>query len=120
MFTQITDPTFTEQLTPFLPFIGTLVGAILVGGFAVWNRKRGATENRAPDVNELWTQQASQARALDGERRHRWALEDFAHDVVRAFHSYVRRVQNGGSTTLTVHEQKAHDAAVPTAPRSSE
>ena len=115
MFTQITDPTFTEQVTPWLPRIGTIFGAIVVGSFAAWNRKRGATENRTPDVNEIWVQQAADAKALDGERRHRRVLEDFGWRVVITFRTYVRRVQNGGDTALNAHEQDIYDTDVPPA-----
>jgi hypothetical protein len=104
---------FTELVTPYLPLIGTVVGAIVVGIFAMWNRRRGATENRAPDVNEIWQQQNSQSRELDLERWLRRALEDFVRDLRRAFHSYVRRVQGGGSTDLAPHEQKMFDADPP-------
>lgn len=101
-------------VTPFLPLLGIFIGALLAGGFAVWNRRRGAVETRAPDVNEIWTRQAEDQKMLDAERRLRRRLEDFAREVLRAFLSYVHRVQAGGSVELTTYEQKILNAEVPT------
>jgi hypothetical protein len=67
-FAQV-DP-FTLVVTPYLPFAGTLLGAAVVGAFAIWNRKRGNVETRAPDVNEIWQKQAHDALELD--REYRW------------------------------------------------
>lgn len=100
--------------TPFLPLLGVIAGGIVVGAFAVYNRARGAVETRAPDVNEIWRRQEAQDRALDVERRLRRRLEDLVRDLRRAFQGYVRRVQGGGSTELSHHEQKMFDASVPT------
>ena len=115
MFTQITDPTFTEQVTPWLPLIGTIFGAIVVGSFAAWNRKRGATENRTPDVNEIWVQQAADAKALDGERRHRRVLEALGRRVIEPGNVIGADFQNGGDTALNAHEQDIYDTDVPPA-----
>lgn len=100
-------------LTPYLPLAGIILGGLLVGAFQVWNRKRGAVETRAPDVNEIWQQQIYQNHELDMERRWRRRLENFSHELVRIFRAYVKRVQNGGSTDLTPHEKLFHDTDPP-------
>lgn len=105
----------TETITPYLPLIGILFGSLVVGLFAVWNRKRGNMETRAPDVNEIWQQQAKESHDLDMERRWRRRLENFAFELARVFRGYVRRVQAGGSTDLTPHERMFHDTDPPTA-----
>lgn len=99
------DLNFTEQITPYLPVLGTLAGAIVVGIFAIWNRKRGNTETKAPDVNAIWQREERQNRELDSERRLRRRIEDLAGEVWLAFVGYVRRVQSGGPAELTQHEQ---------------
>lgn len=102
MFLTANDLTFTEQITPYLPILGTIVGAAVVGGFALWNRRRGATENRAPDVTDMWTETE--------KARSRWRIfEDLFYNVRGHFRAYVLRVQAGGSTELTPAEQAAHD-----------
>lgn len=101
--TNIND--ITLLITPYLPFLGVVAGAILVGIFSLWNRKRGAVETRAPDVNEIWVQQANQSKELDMERKARRRLENLYYDIRRAFLSYVRRVQSGGSMELTSAEK---------------
>lgn len=104
---------FTEAITPFLPFLGVIAGAIIVGAFGVWNRRRGATETRAPDVNEAWTRADNLDTALDHERKLRRLLQDLLYEVLSAFHFYVARVKKGGSVELTESERKAHDTKVP-------
>lgn len=93
-----TELSFTEQLTPYLPLIGTILGGIVIGAFAMWNRRKGNVETKAPSVAEIW------ARADRLERRARWAYR-----IQDAFREYVERVRGGGSTELTVIEQAAHD-----------
>ena len=93
-----TDITLTEQLTPYLPLIGTIMGGIVVGAFAMWNRRKGNTENKAPSVAEIW------ARADRLEHRARWAYK-----IQDAFRDYASRARGGGSLDLTVGEQIAHD-----------
>lgn len=96
----------TQLVTPYLPFAGTILGAAVVGAFALWNRKRGNFENRAPDVNEIWQQQASQSKQLDIERTLRRMLQDLVYDLKEAFRLYVYRVQSGGSKELTHKESQ--------------
>lgn len=105
---------FIIQITPLLPFLGTLLGAIVVGAFAVWNRKRGALETRAPDVNEIWNQQDRQSHELDVERKWRRRLQNYSWEVLSIWRGYVRRVQNGGSNELTAHEKLFYDSEPPT------
>ncbi len=104
---------FTETVTPYLPILGVIAGALIVGLFGVWNRKRGATEVRAPDVNESWLRADELDKALDQERRLRRLLQDLLHDVIVAFRTYTFRVQSGGPTELTEPERKAYDTKVP-------
>lgn len=51
------DTGFLEQLVPFWPGIVTLIGFLVVGAFAVWNRRKGNTETRAPSVAEIWARE---------------------------------------------------------------
>lgn len=96
------EPSFTESITPYLPFLGVILGGLIVGAFAIWNRRRGAVETRAPDVNEMWVQ-------TEKDRRIRRLFEDLFYTLLTVFRSYVRRVQSGGSTDLTPTEQAVHD-----------
>jgi hypothetical protein len=104
----------TVLITPYLPVLGVIAGSILVGAFAVFNRKRGAVETRAPDVNEIWRQQAEQSAELDRERKARRRLEDFVRELQRAYRSYIWRVRGGGTTELTAQERKFFDTEPPT------
>lgn len=98
--------TFTQAITPFIPLLGTVAGAIVVGVFAAWNRRRGAVETRAPEVSEIWQQQALESKSLDLERRLRRALEDMIYELRRAFKLYVARVHTGGSKELSEQEEE--------------
>lgn len=110
------DISFTPTITPYLPLLGTIAGGVVIGIFAVWNRKRGATETRAPDVNESWRRAERLERRLDTERSHRRFAEDLADKIQDAFRAYVRRVRHGGDTTMTDRERFAHDVEIPTMP----
>lgn len=101
-------------ITPYLPLIGIIVGGIILGIFNVWNRRRGAEETRAPDVNEIWQQQMIQSQELDTERKWRRRLENYSHELRRVFIGYVRRVLSGGSAELTHHEKVFYDSDPPT------
>lgn len=105
--------TFTEIITPYLPLIGVLAGALVVGAFGLWNRRRGALETRAPDVNESWMRADAADRALDTERAVRRLMEDLLYRVLVAFRGYVNRVQGGGSTELTEKERTSYEARIP-------
>jgi len=89
---------FTEQITPYLPLLTAAVGALIVGAFAMWNRRKGSTETKAPTVAEIW------ARADRLEARARWAFR-----IQDAFRDYVARVRGGGSTEPTAEERAALD-----------
>lgn len=97
-----TELTLTEQLTPYLPLIGTIFGGIVVGAFAAWNRKRGNVETKAPSVAEIW------AREERLTRRNGW-LSNAVYRLQSAFRRYVARVQSGGPTDLTSVEQELLD-----------
>ena len=101
--------TFTAAITPYLPLLGVAVGAILLGLFNSYNRRKGNIETRAPDVNQIWQQQQEQATQLDLERKMRRKLEDYVYSFRAMFINYVKRVQKGGSTQLTASEQKFVD-----------
>lgn len=103
---QPTDPTFTEAIGPYLPLIGLVISGIILGAFGVWNRRRGNQETKAPDVDQMWKQQES-------DRRAKYTLEDMWWTLRRAFQSYYRRVQAGGSRELTADEQAAIDRKLP-------
>lgn len=93
-----TELSVTEQLTPYLPLLGTLLGGLIIGGFAMWNRRKGNVETKAPSVAEIW------ARSDRLERRARAAFR-----ILDAFRGYVARVRAGGDTDLNAVEQTAHD-----------
>jgi len=93
------DPTVLEILVPYWPGIVTLIGFFVVGAFAAWNRRRGATETKAPSVAEIW------AREERVSARNRF-LEAFISRVRHAFRSYIARVQAGGSTELNTLERE--------------
>lgn len=93
-----TELNLTEQLTPYLPLFGTLLGGLIVGGFAIWNRRKGNVETKSPSVAEIW------ARSDRLESRARWAYR-----IQDALREYVARVRSGGSLELTPTEQIAHD-----------
>ena len=101
--------TLTEQITPFLPLAGVIFGALIIEGFRLWNRKRGAVETKAPDVNDIWQREERQNLVLDAERRLRRRLEDLVGRLWLAFRNYVYRVQAGGSIDLTPTEQALID-----------
>lgn len=122
MQTEVT-PTFSEVITPYLPLIGIVIGGIILGIFNAYNRKRGNVETRAPDVNELWTQQAFQSKELDKEYRWRRRLQNYTDELLRVIRLYVNRVQDGGSPELTHHEKLMFSSDPPTSeilPRQEE
>lgn len=91
--------TWIELLTPWLPLIGTLAGALLVGLFAVHNRRRGNEEQKMPSVADIWARQDRQALEL--------SLLHTAYARLRgAFSAYVFRVRNGGSVNPTASEKR--------------
>jgi hypothetical protein len=100
----------TEQITPFLPLAGVIFGALIIEGFRLWNRKRGAVETKAPDVNDIWQREERQNLVLDAERRLRRRLEDRVGRLWLAFRNYAFRVQGGGATELTAAEQSLIDS----------
>ena len=107
-------PTFSEIITPYMPLIVAAAGVILGGIFTAYNRRKGNVETRAPDVNELWHQQAFQAKELDKEYRWRRRLQNYVDELLRVFRAYVARVQSGGSVDLTHHEKLMLNSDPPT------
>jgi hypothetical protein len=94
--------TVTEQITPYLPLIATVVGGLIVGGFAIWNRRRGNVETKSPTVAEIWAREERLARHA------RW-MENAAWLIQSAFRGYATRVRTGGTTEPTTTEQAALD-----------
>ena len=109
MFLASVDPDPTEWIAPIISASGAAVAALVVGVFAIYNRRRGAIETKAPDVNEIWAREERQNRELDAERRLRRRMETVVGDLWHAFTGYARRVQAGGTTELTPGERHAID-----------
>jgi hypothetical protein len=100
---------FAEAVGPFLPLIGVLAGGVIVGGFAVHNRRRGAVETKMPTVAEMWAE-ASKDRESRKLAEEKYSNLRQAFDALRAlFRGYVERTQRGGSRALTRAEQAALD-----------
>ena len=97
------ENTLVDQLIPYWPGIVTIFGALIVGGFAMWNRKRGNVENRAPSTSESW-------READTARKRLRIVEDAYWLFRHTFQGYYYRVRSGGSTDLTTKEQLVIDA----------
>jgi len=127
------EVTLAEQLGPFLPLIGVVVGGLIVGAFAVYNRRKNNVEVKMPSVAELWAKQVEQGEKLDAEtdlRRKsdvkveelekRVRVADRRSDAYAAalegtrdaFKAYVARIQRGGSNTLTKNEKALLDLPV--------
>lgn len=96
----------TEAIAPGIAGFFAILTGIIAAIVARRNVKTGAREQRAPDVQEMWMQQ-------EQDRRLRHLVEDMWWALRRAFQSYYRRVQSGGSTELTTKEQAAIDAKLP-------
>jgi len=99
----------SQFLTPYLPLVGVLAGAIVVGLFNAHNRRKGNVETRAPDVNEMWQQERMLAKELDLERKLRRKFENFSWFVLNTFRYYVDRVLSGGPRELTHNEKTVYD-----------
>lgn len=125
--------TFTEQIGPFLPLLGVLLGGLIVGGFAVYNRRKGNVEVKVPSVAEVWAKQVEQGKQLDQEIATRRQLETRVEEQGReirianrrgdayaaalegtrdAFKGYVARQQRGGSNALTKSEKASLELPV--------
>lgn len=115
LFADVAGPTSPLELfTTLTPILVVVLGGVVAGLWTAHNRRKGATESRFPDVNEIWSQQARQSIELDNERKLRRKLEDYSGSLLRAFRGYVRRVVGGGSTALTSHEKSLIDSEPPT------
>ena len=125
--------TFAEQIGPFLPLLGVIVGGLIVGSFAVYNRRKGNAEVKVPTVAEVWAQQVAQGKLLDVETKLRRELEATVDELGKdiraanrrgdayaaalegtrnAFKTYVSRIQRGGSNTLTKNEKASLELPV--------
>lgn len=80
-----------ESAGPWLAPVLTLVGVLIVAGAGIWNRRRGATETKAPSVSEVWAESRLKSKELDGERFWRRFFEDLAHVLGRALISMTAR-----------------------------
>lgn len=95
----------TEQLTPYLPVLGIVLGIVGKGLFDMFQARRTGTDAKMPTVADIWTRMDNFERALNRERDARVTLLD-------VFRSYVRRVQTGGTSDLTPEEQHALEQTV--------
>ncbi len=88
----------------YTPIVTTLItvvlGGMIVGAWAAYNRRRGNSEAKGPSVEQLWREQAA-------DRRLARVFEDLFYRVRSAARSYVQRTQAGGSTELTDAEREA-------------
>jgi len=104
---------FAEATGPFLPVIGVVVGGVVVGLFAIHNRRRGAIEGKIPTVAEAW----DEARKAQKERDDYYLKLSTARAALDAmlslFRDYVARVKRGGTTALNPAEQAALNLPVP-------
>lgn len=103
----------SQFLTPYLPLLGVIAGAVVVGVFNAHNRRKGNVETRAPDVNEMWQQERLLAKELDTERKLRRKFESFSWFVLNTFRYYVDRVLSGGPKELTFNEKSVYDNEPP-------
>ena len=95
-----------EAIAPTVTGIFLVITGVIAFITSRRNAKTGAREQRAPDVQQMWAQQES-------DRHARRVAEDLWWNLRRAFQSYFRRVQAGGSHELTPKEQAAIDAKPP-------
>lgn len=102
-----------EGIIPYLPYIGMTGVALIGAAVTVWNRRRGATENKAPSVPDAWNR-AEQANAeLDIERSLRRWFQDAFYNLVREVLAYIRRIRRGGSTEPHAALTEALEATPP-------
>lgn len=74
-----------EWIAPTITGAIALTTAIIAGIVAIRNRKRGALEQRAPDVTEAWAE-------AERARRKAFVLEDLFYALRGAFKAYARRM----------------------------
>lgn len=103
-----------ELFTTLTPVLVVVLGGVVAGLWTAHNRRKGATESRFPDVNEIWSQQARQSFELDNERKFRRRLEDYSNALLRLFRAYSSRVLAGGSPQLTEQEKFYIESDPPT------
>lgn len=96
-------PSFTEAISPYLPLLGVIIGGLIVGGFAVYNRRRGNVETKLPSIAEVWAENRLQGQELNTEREYRRFFEILTHRLGEALVSIASRF------TLNGREQKALD-----------
>jgi hypothetical protein len=120
----------TEYLAPLLTFLGTVLVAIIVGAFAVFNRRRGALEAKIPTVAEIWRQQVDQEtrfnlkikevsdkadiakKEAEDSKKDRDTYKTAFVGLRTVFLAFVERVQSGGSLELTTAEHQALELPV--------
>lgn len=100
--------------TPIIVAVITAIGgAIVVGGFAVWNRRHGNREAKAPSVEQLWEQQEKDRAARRRAEALYEVLIDLYYDLRAAFRAFYRRANMDGGFELTTREQAALDRLPP-------
>lgn len=103
-----TTATTGETLIAYLPLIGAVSVAIIAGLVAVWNRRRGAQETKAPSVSEIWAENRQLHGELEGERRWRRFFEDLMHTLGRALISMTARHPAHADEQRAVDKYRQH------------
>lgn len=107
----------TEAIAPIITSVLAVVVAVLGGIMARRSQKLGNIQQRAPDVQQMWSQQET-------DRRMRRRAEDIWWNIRRAFQTYYRRVnlavlkldltpEQTKEFDLTMTELKAIEAELP-------
>lgn len=103
-----------EQITPFLPLLGVIAGALTVGGFSVWNRWRNSKEVKAPTVNEAWLEAENARQRTEDARARGFAVEDLYYALRSAFRSFARRaIEAHPDLELSASERATLEAQIP-------
>lgn len=90
----------TEWIAPSIAGVIAIITALIAGGFALRNRKRGALEQRAPDVTEAW------AETNVARRRGFW-YEDHYHETRGGWKNYARRMLEKDETNVLTDSERA-------------
>ena len=102
---------FIEVVGPYLPLIGIILGGVIVGMFAAYNRSRTSSEDKIPTVAQIWAEQRAMRTEMDAQGKQlRMVTRDkdaysTAFDALRqVFLNYIHRSKG---PNLTEDETKA-------------
>ena len=96
-----------EFIGPVLGLAGIVIGGLIVGSFAIHNRRRGNVEIKMPSVAESWDEaRLAQKDARESDRKLSNLRQTFD-ALLQLFRAYVYRVQHGGHIHLTAAESAA-------------